>query len=398
MSGKFFKRLPAVLAFSAACLAFAPSESEAQRTYGPVTSRLTTAKFSLMKGWWGNDHDITTPVNFKYFKALATTYGVTMDTFNLSTSVAPLTQANLDKYDVMVWYNVYRMYEHFDSTTGNRIQRWYENGNKGLACIHQCVRSSSYGPTNNKILWDWWIDMMGKDYIDYAASGVSGPVFVDAEAMEDIYPPGMVTPRQKFTWNDEWYIYASNTRGLPNLKMMWTTADSLFSSPYKKTMGNDHPLAWIRDYRGGRFMLNGMYHSTALATSTGALRAFADSSFIGQLRFLAGYDGCKDSAYVEYNPKATHQPTNACVNPTFISVVNATSTDKFKVSDFKISFSQPGKHSVQIFNTQGTRLAEHRGEGTKEYRFSQIREPGVYYVKIMTAGMKTPSSRRVILL
>jgi hypothetical protein len=397
MNGNIFNRLPALLALSAACVAFTAVESEAQRTYGKVTSRLATAKFSLMKGWWGSDHDQTTPVNFKYFKALATTYGVSMDTFNLTSSTAPLTQANLDKYDVMVWYNVYRMYEHFDTATGNRIQRWYENGNKGLACIHQCVRSSN---TPAGIKWNWWIDMMGKDYTDFAASGVSGPVFVDAEGLNTIYGDSSgLTPRQKFTWNDEWYIYAANTRGTPGTQMVWTTADSLFSGSYKKTMGNDHPLLWVRNYGGGRFVLNSMYHSTALATATGALQAFADSSYIGQLRFLAGYDGCKDSNYVEYNPKATHQPAGACVNPTFIQVASAENrVDKVRLDDFKITFSQPGSHSVEIYNMRGGKVASHRGEGSREYRFAQIREPGVYHVRIMTAGMKVPSNRRIILL
>jgi hypothetical protein len=390
---KSFKNLLGGAALAALCIALAPSAPEA-RTYGAVTSNLTTAKFSLMKGWWGTDHDLTTAPNFKYFKALATTYGISMDTFNLTSSTAPLTAVNLAKYDVMVWYNVYRMYEHMDTATGNRVQRWYE-GNKGLACIHQCVRSST---TSAGIPWTWWISAMGKDYIDYAASGVTGPVFVDSEAISTIYGPGEVTAGQKFTWSDEWYIYVGNPRGLPGTKMMWTTADSNFVAPYKKTMGNDHPLVWVRNFDGGRFVLNGMYHTTALSTSTGALRAFADSSFIGQLRFLAGYTGCMDSAYVEYNPMATHQGTNACLNPAVALVASAGSADRVKLDDFKISFSQPGNHSVEIFNTLGTKVASHRGNGTQEYRFAEIRQPGIYYVRILTEGMKAPVSRKVVLL
>ena len=364
---------------------------------GPITSRLTTTKFSLMKGWWGSDHDASTPVNFKYFKALANTYGLTMDTFNLTTSTAPLTAVNLDKYDVMVWYNVYRMYEHFDTATGNRIQRWYDNGNKGLACIHQCVRSSN---TSAGIKWDWWINMMGKDYIDFAASGVSGPVFVDKEALSTIYPPDMVTAGQKFTWSDEWYIYVGNSRGTPGTKMMWTTADSLFTGTYKKTMGNDHPLVWIRNFDGGRFIVNGMYHTTALATATGALRAFADSSFIGQLQFLAGYTGCTDSNYVEYNSRATHLGTGACVTPRSSTAywIPDQSAKGVKLEEFKIVFSQPGSHSVKVFNAHGRQVADHRGEGNHEYSFADIREPGVYYLQVRTAGMKAPFTRRIVLL
>lgn len=392
MRNAFSRRFMAAATLSLAGLALAPSGARAE---GTVTSRLTTAKFALMKGWWGSDHNSSTPVNFKYFKDLATSYGVSMDTFNLSTSTAPLTQANLDKYDAIVWYNVYRMYEHIDTATGNRIQRWYENGNKGLECIHQCVRSSQ---TSAGIPWTWWINMMGKDYIDYAASGVSGPVFVDSEALSTIYPPGMVTAGQKFTWSDEWYIYVGNSRGTPGTKMMWTTADSLFSGSFKKTMGNDHPLVWIRNFDGGRFVVNGMYHTTALATATGALRAFADSSYVGQLRFLAGYDGCTDSNYVEYNPKATHMGAGACVNPTFIRVGSHDGREGIKIDAFRITLSQPGAHRIEIFNTAGGLVASRRGEGAREYAFSEIRQPGVYYVRVTTSAMKVPLNRRIVLL
>jgi hypothetical protein len=141
-----------------------------------------------------------------------------------------------------------------------------------------------------------------------------------------------------------------------------------------------------------------MYHTTALSTSTGALRAFADSSFIGQLRFLAGYDGCKDPNYDEYNAKATHQPVGACATPTFIRVGSSDGREGIRVDAFKITFSQPGAHSVEVFNTLGGVVASRRGEGSREYAFSEIRQPGVYYVRVNAAGMKAPLNRRIVLL
>ena len=394
MNQRMFVCKTKTVVFLAVCLGMTIGESLSQN--GPVTARMPTAKFALMKGWWGSDHNTSTPVNFPYMAKLIAANVATLDTFNLTNSTSPLSQVSLDKYDVVVWYNVYRMYEHIDTATGNRMQRWYEGGNKGLACFHQCVRSST---TSQGIPWTWWINMMGKDYNTYAAAGVTGPVYVDAEALSAIYGT-QYTAGQSFSWSDEWYTYVGNPRGLPGTRMMWTTADSKFTGTFNSTMGEDHPLAWIRDFDGGRFALNGMYHTTVLATATGALKTFADSSFVGTMRFLAAYNGCKDSNYVEYNKKATHQVAGACVTPRGTSTfwIPDNASDKIKSDAFKIVFSQPGSHSVEIFNTRGSKMAGFRGEGSHEYSFGNILKPGIYYLQVHTASMKAPFTRRIVLL
>jgi Trehalose utilisation len=366
----------------------------AQAQNGPITSRLTTAKFSLMKGNWGSDHNSTTPVNFKWMAQIMADSGISVDTFNLNTSQAPLTQANLDKYDVMVWYNVYRMYEFFTApaaNTGNRIQTWYETGNKGLACFHQCVRHSG---------WTWWGTMMGREYDNFAGN-TTGPVWLDAEGFPQAYgPTSPDTVNQSYSWNDEWYVYTGNPRGTPGTKMVWTTKRSAFpTSGWNMTAGEDKPVTWFREFGGGRFSLNGMYHTSVLATTTNpALRSFFNRSFIANMRFLAGYDGCKDSTYVEYNPKATHQKEGACVTPAVsIAGPKGQSLDNVSMNDFKISFSQPGWHRVEIFDTRGSKVLARTGEGSREYRFAEIREPGVYYARITTQAMKAPVNRRIVL-
>jgi hypothetical protein len=301
-----------------AALALGLAATGVQAQNGPITSRLTTAKFSLMKGNWGSDHDQTTPVNFRWMAQIMKDSGISVDTFNLNTSQAPLTQANLANYDVMVWYNVYRMMEFFNpaQATASRIQAWYENGNKGLACFHQCVRHSG---------WTWWGTMMGREYTDYAGTA-TGPIWLDAEGFPQAYgPTSPDTVNQSYSWSDEWYVYAGNPRGTPGTKMVWTTKRSQFPTTGRWTnmnpAGEDVPVAWFREFGGGRFSLNGMYHTNVLsATTNPALRSFMNRSFISNMRFLAGYDGCKDSTYAEYNPKATHQAPGACVNPTFIRV------------------------------------------------------------------------------
>lgn len=380
----------------AACLALAAVSTAAE---GPITSRLTTAKFALMKGWWSSDHDATTPTTFRHIARLAASRGVSIDTFNITSDASPLSAANLAKYDVMMWYNVLRMYHNMNAETRTRIEQWYNDGNKGLSCFHQCVRAADNNLLDQGITWNWWHDMMGKPYTAFAGHG-SGPVYLDPEGRAQVYgsyaPPG----RDSIVINDEWYEYSGPVRGTPGTRMLLTTKRSRFpTSMAWSSAGEDKPIAWIREYRGGRYALNGMYHFDQVTTATGALRDFHDSTIIGIMRFLAGYDGCKDSAYTEYNPKATHQPANACQKPTFLEVGRAEGpADRQRADEFRIRFTQPGAHRVDVFNTSGARVSSRRGEGKREYRFSEINRPGVYYVRVETEGMRSPYARKITLL
>lgn len=389
---------------------------EAQAQNGPVTSRLTTAKFALMTGWWGNDHDATTPVTFPYIASLARQHGVQIDTVTLGTLIGgsqsnpspatpagaiALSDAGLAKYDVILWYNVYRMYHVMDAATRGRIEAWYNDKNRGLACFHQCVRAADNGALEQGLTWEWWHDMMGRPYTIFAGQG-NGPVYIDAEAAGDIYG-GVHGPGDSVVINDEFYNYAGPVRGTTGSKIQLRTKKSRLPSNWNiptREDNEDMAIAWIREYRGGRFALNGLFHTNQVSNTTNpTLRAFFDSTLVGTMRYLAGYDGCTDSNYVEYNPKATHLKAGACATPVFIQVGKAGDpAGRMRLDDFRIAFTQPGAHSVDIYSARGAKVASHRGQGHREYRFSGIREPGVYYVRILTEGMQAPYSRRIVLL
>lgn len=398
----------------AVMLAGAASPAQAE---GPVTSRLATAKFALMRGWWGNDHDATTPVTFPYIAQLAAAHGVQMDTVTLGTLIngnqatpgaitaagaAALSDTGLAKYDVIVWYNVYRMYHVLDSATRTRIENWYNNQNRGLACFHQCVRAADNASLQQGKTWDWWHDMMGQPYDKFAGQG-SGPVYLDAEAHGDVYG-SFRAPGDSFTINDEFYVYLAPLRGTEGTRIQLRTKKSRLPSGWWSNIptredNEDMAIAWIREHRGGRFVLNGLFHTNQVTNATGALRQFFDTTLVGTMRFLAGYDGCTDPNYAEYNPKATHLKTGACATPSFIRVGRAgNDAERVRVDDFKVVFSQPGAHRVEVFTTSGKRVASHRGHGAREYRFNTIREPGMYVVRVWTESMAQPLARRVVLL
>src|SRR5690606_1516566 len=131
-----------------------------------------------------------------------------------------------------------------------------------------------------------------------------GPVYLDAEAHGDIYG-SFRAPGDSFTINDEFYNYEGPLRGTQGTRIQLRTKKSRLPSGWNIPVREDNEdmaIAWIREYRGGRFVLNGLFHTNQITTATGALRQFFDSTLVGTMRFLAGYDGCKDSNYVEYNP------------------------------------------------------------------------------------------------
>ena len=368
------------------CFLFLPMIGFSQN--GPITSNLH--KVLLVSGWESSDHDPATANLRTYYQNLATANGIIVDVAVQTT--APFTAANLAQYDVLVMFNLYNIGQHLDTASENRIQKWYE-GNKGFACFHQCVK---YAP------WPWYGTIMGVDYNTYAAVNRTGPVYADAEGLGTINDAAKYTAGQSFSWSDEWYTYVANPRGKAGIKMVWTTRDADFPSSggtFNSTMGNDHPLAWTHDVDGGRFFLNGMFHNSVATTVTGAVKGFIDDQFMGALKYLAGYTGCKDSNYVEYNRKATHQGANACLTLKSTGIQFAENPPGgIKIENLKVSISKPGKHSLEVFNTHGKKIASYSGSGPRIYAFPEIREPGVYYLKVMTSDMRTPLSRKFFLL
>jgi hypothetical protein len=327
--------VPALVAASLTLPALVPAQD------GPITSRLTTANFILMKGWWSSDHNATTPVTFNYIRDLAIEHGVTIDTVDLNLQGQDaLSAENLATYDVMMWYNVFRMYHNMNEATRTRIEEWYDDGNRGFSCFHQCVRAADNNSIEQGNTWHWWHDLMGQPYTYFAGQG-NGPVYVDTEARAHVYGGGNLPPGDSVMVNDEFYNYAGPVRGTPGTQIQLTTKRSRLPSNWSFEdfeHDEDLPVAWIREYNGGRFALNGLFHTNQVTnTNSSSLRAFFDSTIVGTMRFLAGYDGCTDSNYVEYNPKATHMAEGACVTPTFIKVGSVADARGIRIDGLKIA-------------------------------------------------------------
>jgi hypothetical protein len=379
-----------LIAFSLLVLALSPAWGQK----GPITSNLKKVLFYFYN-FSGTDHQ-NTPFYAGYMKTLGTTYGFTVDT---TRSQSVFTAANLANYQVIFLFSAYNFGTNMTAGQKAAVQAWYSE-NRGIGCFHQCVKNLWGGTYPN-----WYDSLMGTQYQTWAGFG-SGPVYVNAAAEGTDLAMGITSAGAEtqyktdytLSWDDEWYTYnATPSQSLGGkTTLIWTTKRSAHSFGASfSTPGETQAMAWAREVKGGRFVLNSFFHRDAPRTSTNAdLRKFIDGAWIGSLRYLAGYTGCTDSSYVEYNPKATHMGTGACVTKLGVGVRISPMESKqaIRMQDLKVHVTDAASHRVELVGVDGKRLVGYRNKGPREYDFSQFRNSGVYFVRV-TVGSKTVTKR-----
>ncbi len=108
-----------------------------------------------------------------------------------------------------------------------------------------------------------------------------------------------------WTRTDRWYNFSSNVRGLSHV--LATVDETTFSGG---TMGHDHPIAWCKDYQGGRSFYTG---------GGGTAEAFGETEFRehlgGALKWAAGksnkdYSDCGATVLANYAQTKISAPPN----------------------------------------------------------------------------------------
>lgn len=361
----------------AACLCVPASAQN-----GPVTSNLKRVLVYMYN--YQADH-ANTPAWTGYLMKLGANHGFTVDT---TRNQSVFTPANLANYQAVVLFNAYLIGLQMSSTQKEALRTWYA-GNHGMVCYHQCVKNSWGADYPN-----WYDSLMGVRYKTYAGFS-PGPVYVDAGVVgTDL---AMSSDGTKYeanytqSWDDEWYTYEASPANLQKTRLIWTTRRSAFNfgtgASGFAVAGETQPVAWAREELGGRFVLNSLFHRDAARTATNAqLRQFVDGSFLGTLRYLAGYTGCTDPASPQYNPKATHMGIGACT-PSAIRVNGPAGTGPGEAGRFRLAFTGPGAHRVEVRDSRGRKVFFARGQGAKEYGFERL-TPGIYLLKARS-GVET---------
>jgi PKD repeat protein/glucose/arabinose dehydrogenase/type 1 glutamine amidotransferase len=168
---------------------------------------------------------------------------------------------NLAKYRAVVFLN----------TTGNVLNpaqeaafEAYFRAGGGYVGVHAAAETEQD--------WTFYRDVVGT-----GVAGASAVARATVQVADRAHPSTETVPRE-LSLTEEWYNYTTNVRGVSHV--LATVDEKSYSGG---AMGFDHPVAWCKDYRGGRSWYTGLGHSI----ETYRTNAFA-KHLLGGIQWSAG--------------------------------------------------------------------------------------------------------------
>lgn len=149
--------------------------------------------------------------------------------------------SNLDDYDVVV----------FLLTTGDVL-----NGDQQQAFEDYIAQGRGYvgvhSATDTEYDWAWYGEMLGGYFDGHPAVQEATAEVVDAAH------PSTQHLSAEWTRNDEWYNFSPSPSDSDSVQVLLRLDESTYNGG---TMGDDHPIAWIHEYGGGRAFYTGGGHT-----------------------------------------------------------------------------------------------------------------------------------------
>ncbi|NBM19874.1 ThuA domain-containing protein [Streptomyces sp. GC420] len=183
----------------------------------------------------GFRHD-SIPDGIAAVRALGAEHGFTVDA---TEDASAFTRGNLARYDAVV----------FLSTTGDVL------GPAQQTAFERYIRAGGgyvgvHAAADTEYDWPFYAGLAGAYF-------QSHPAIQQATVeVEDRSHPATAHLASLWERTDEWYNYRSNPR--QDAHVLATLDEASYSGG---TMGEDHPIAWCRDYRGGRAFYTGGGHT-----------------------------------------------------------------------------------------------------------------------------------------
>ncbi|GAA2360564.1 ThuA domain-containing protein [Dactylosporangium salmoneum] len=198
----------------------------------------------------GFRHD-SIPAGIAAIQALGAANGFTVDT---TEDAAAFTDANLAKYEAVVWLSTTG--DVLDADQQAAFQRYIEHGG-GYAGVHAA--------SDTEYDWPWYGELMGAWFTSHPAQQQ-----VTVKVEDPAHPSTKDLPA-KWSRFDELYNFRTNPRGKVHVL---ASLDETTYQPGSGAMGADHPIAWCHDYDGGRSWYSGLGHTQ---------ESFSDPQFLGHL-------------------------------------------------------------------------------------------------------------------
>lgn len=174
------------------------------------------------------------------------------------------TPENLEKYAVVV----------FLSTTGDILEPEQEKAFEGFIAKGRGF-VGIHAAADTEYDWPWYGELVGGYFKSHPAVQPADVLVVDREHPSTAHLP------EVWRRTDEWYNYRENPRGTVHVLL------DLDESSYENgAMGGDHPIAWCREFGGGRAFYTGGGHTTESFSEPDFLR-----HVLGGIRWAAGVAG-----------------------------------------------------------------------------------------------------------
>ncbi len=156
---------------------------------------------------------------------------------------ALFTERTLLLYDAIVFLNTTG--DILDDDQQAAFENWIASG-RGFVGIHSAT-DTEYG-------WPFYGQLIGAWFQNHPS--VQAATVVN-EAPDD---PSTMHLDATFEHNDEWYNFQSNPADLDGTQVLLTVDESTYNGG---SMGAVHPVAWKREYAGGRAWYTAMGHTTS---------------------------------------------------------------------------------------------------------------------------------------
>ncbi len=196
-----------------------------------------------------------------------------------------ITAENLARYQSVVLNSTTDIGKSLDDAQKAAFIAWFRSGGSIVGLHAAAVHHGT---------WPWFETLLGTDFSADSKRSLAR-VFVS--------PAGEVHPATAglgtVVWlEEEWNSFTKSVRGLPGVSVLLsldeTTYDPVrpyFKARNQKPMGDDHPIAWIREFEGGRLFYTGIGHDTRILRSE-----FGTRHVLEALRWAAGPANQRGSA------------------------------------------------------------------------------------------------------
>ncbi|HEY0637099.1 MAG TPA: ThuA domain-containing protein [Pseudonocardiaceae bacterium] len=174
---------------------------------------------------------------------------------------AAFTDANLARFDAVIWL----------STTGDVLNATQQGA------FERYIRAGGayvgvHAASDTEYDWPWYGGLVGAYFASHPA-----PQQATIKVADRVHPSTGGLPH-RWVRNDEWYNFRANPRG--DVHVLATLDETTYSGG---SMGHDHPIAWCKNYDGGRSWYTGGGHTD---------ESFSEANFrahlLGGIRSAAG--------------------------------------------------------------------------------------------------------------